>query len=78
MVAVGERPYLPSDVPGIEHALTSDDLFTHPKPPGDTLVIGAGYVALECAGFLTGYLFPHVKYFSISKFYSLVLGISPR
>ena len=23
-------------------------------PPGKTCVVGAGYVALECAGFLTG------------------------
>ena len=24
------------------------------KPPGRTCVVGAGYVALECAGFLSG------------------------
>ncbi|VDL86078.1 unnamed protein product [Nippostrongylus brasiliensis] len=32
--------------------ITSDDLFSLSKPPGKTLVVGASYVALECAGFL--------------------------
>merc|ERR1712194_5441 len=32
---------------------SSDDLFSLPNAPGKTLVIGASYVALECAGFLT-------------------------
>jgi len=36
-----------------ECAITSDDLFWLEKSPGKTLVIGASYVALECAGFLT-------------------------
>ena len=31
----------------------SDDLFWLPHSPGKTLLVGAGYVALECAGFLT-------------------------
>lgn len=30
----------------------SDDLFSLPYAPGKTLVIGASYVSLECAGFL--------------------------
>ncbi len=30
----------------------SDDLFSLPYCPGKTLVIGASYVSLECAGFL--------------------------
>jgi len=34
--------------------ITSDDLFSLQKAPGKTLVIGASYVALECAGFLHG------------------------
>ncbi|CAN7989223.1 unnamed protein product, partial [Ixodes hexagonus] len=32
----------------------SDDLFSLPYSPGKTLVVGASYVALECAGFLRG------------------------
>ncbi|XP_061459351.1 thioredoxin reductase 2, mitochondrial isoform X2 [Rhineura floridana] len=37
-----------------EYGITSDDLFWLKKSPGKTLVVGASYVALECAGFLTG------------------------
>lgn len=52
-IAVGGRPKYP-DIPGAQLCVTSDDLFSLKKPPGKTLVIGASYVALECAGFLTG------------------------
>uniref|UniRef100_UPI00398F3399 thioredoxin reductase 3 n=1 Tax=Pristiophorus japonicus TaxID=55135 RepID=UPI00398F3399 len=53
IIATGERPrYL--NIPGDkEYCITSDDLFSLPYCPGKTLVIGASYVALECAGFLT-------------------------
>ena len=37
-----------------ELGISSDDLFSMEKEPGKTLVVGASYVALECAGFLTG------------------------
>ncbi|XP_073507651.1 thioredoxin reductase 1, cytoplasmic isoform X3 [Phyllobates terribilis] len=54
LIATGERPrYL--GIPGDkEYCITSDDLFSLPYCPGKTLVIGASYVALECAGFLAG------------------------
>jgi thioredoxin/glutathione reductase (selenoprotein) len=53
LIAVGGRPKYP-DIPGDrECCITSDDLFSLSKPPGRTLVVGASYVALECAGFLT-------------------------
>ena len=32
--------------------ISSDDIFWMPKSPGKTLIVGAGYVALECGGFL--------------------------
>lgn len=55
VVAVGGRPQLPTDVPGAqEYAITSDDIFSLPKAPGKTLCIGASYISLETAGFLTG------------------------
>jgi thioredoxin reductase (NADPH) len=53
VLATGGRP-TPLDFPGAEHAITSDDIFMKDTAPGRTCVIGAGYVALECAGFLTG------------------------
>ena len=53
VIAVGGRPSYP-DIPGArEFGITSDDLFSMMTPPGKTLVVGASYVALECAGFLT-------------------------
>jgi thioredoxin reductase (NADPH) len=52
VIATGGRP-TPLDIPGGELALTSDDIFMKETAPGKTCVIGAGYVALECAGFLT-------------------------
>ncbi|XP_078270391.1 thioredoxin reductase 1, cytoplasmic-like [Rhinoraja longicauda] len=54
IIATGERPrYL--NIPGDkEYCITSDDLFSLPYCPGNTLVVGASYVALECAGFLVG------------------------
>ena len=53
VVAVGGRP-TPLEVPGGEWAITSDDLFMKKERPGKTCVVGAGYVALECAGFING------------------------
>lgn len=54
LVAVGGRPAIPREVPGArENCITSDDLFSLKKSPGKTLVVGASYIGLECAGFLT-------------------------
>lgn len=52
VIAVGGRPSYPG-IPGDkEFGITSDDIFSMKKTPGKTLVVGASYVALECAGFL--------------------------
>lgn len=54
ILAVGGRPLIPHDIPGaVDHAITSDDIFTLERPPGKTLCVGGSYIALECAGFLT-------------------------
>lgn len=54
VIAVGGRPKYPN-IPGDrQFGITSDDLFSLDYDPGKTLVIGASYVALECAGFLHG------------------------
>ena len=54
LIAVGGRPKN-LDCPGGELAITSDDMFFLSSPPGKTLVVGASYVALECASFLSGF-----------------------
>ena len=35
-----------------EFGITSDDIFSLPYNPGKTLLVGASYISLECAGFL--------------------------
>ena len=55
LIAVGGRPSYPDDVEGAdEYGISSDDLFSLTKDPKKSLLIGASYIALECAGFLTG------------------------
>lgn len=53
VIAVGGRPRALT-CPGGELAISSDDIFWRKTAPGKTLVVGASYVALECAGFLKG------------------------
>jgi len=53
VVAVGGRPRQLA-IPGGEHCITSDDIFSLKESPGKTLCIGASYISLECAGFLAG------------------------
>ncbi|KAH7648799.1 thioredoxin reductase [Cryptosporidium bovis] len=54
LLATGGRPLIPESVPGaLQHAITSDDIFYLQKAPGKTLVVGASYIGLETAGFLT-------------------------
>jgi glutathione reductase (NADPH) len=48
-VAVGARPSLP-ELPGIEHAVTSDELLEEVYPlPHRLAVVGAGYIGVELA-----------------------------
>ncbi|KRX10974.1 FAD/NAD-linked reductase, dimerization domain [Pseudocohnilembus persalinus] len=57
IIATGGRPsLLPDNIcKNMEkYAITSDDLFSLKKNPGKTLVVGGGYIALECAGALKG------------------------
>jgi len=53
LLAPGGRP-TPLPCPGHEHCIDSDDLFRLKRDPGRTLVVGASYIGLECAGFLKG------------------------
>lgn len=53
LIAVGGRPWSPN-IPGIEHAISSDEAFTLPKLPERALIIGGGYIASEFAGIFAG------------------------
>ncbi len=49
LVATGGRPSLPK-IPGIEHAITSDEALDLPTRPRRVAVVGGGYIAVEFAG----------------------------
>ena len=54
IIATGGRPTYLTIPNAQELTITSDDIFWQKKSPGKTLVIGGGYIAVECAGFLQG------------------------
>jgi len=51
VIATGTQPTLP-DVPGIEHAITSDGFFALQQQPARVAIVGSGYIAVELAGVL--------------------------
>lgn len=53
LIATGGTPALP-DIPGIEHAITSNEAFDLPALPRRVLVVGGGYIAVEFAGIFNG------------------------
>ena len=53
LIAVGGRPWVP-DIPGIEHAITSDEAFHLEGLPDRVLIVGGGYIACEFAGIFNG------------------------
>lgn len=59
LICTGGRPNVPSNVPGaLDLSITSDDLFSLSHTPGRVLCVGAGYISLECGGFLRGLGYP--------------------
>jgi thioredoxin reductase (NADPH) len=57
IIATGCRPTIPN-IEGKEYGITSDDLFSLNNNPGDTLVMGGSYIALECATMLQALMCP--------------------
>ena len=54
LVATGGRPSLPHELPGVEHAISSNEAFDLKKLPRSIAIVGAGYIALEFAGIFAG------------------------
>lgn len=54
LVATGGRPWKPDSLPGIEHAITSEEAFQLPELPRRVLIVGGGYIAVEFAGIFNG------------------------
>ncbi|MEO8530139.1 MAG: glutathione-disulfide reductase [Deltaproteobacteria bacterium] len=55
LIATGGRPFVPAAVPGIEHAITSNEVFQLKTLPERLLVVGGGYIACELAQVMTGF-----------------------
>ncbi len=53
LIAVGGKPIKPN-ILGIEHAITSDDIFHLPEQPKRAVILGAGYIGSEFACILHG------------------------
>ena len=53
LIAVGGHPVKP-DIPGIEHAITSDDMFLLKEQPKRIAIFGAGYIGVEFACIMNG------------------------
>ncbi|WP_095011232.1 glutathione-disulfide reductase [Tsuneonella mangrovi] len=49
LVATGAHPTMP-DFPGVEHCITSNEMFHLAEQPRCLMVVGGGYIALEFAG----------------------------
>jgi glutathione reductase (NADPH) len=50
-IATGTEPRLPN-IPGVEHAITSDGFFALERQPARVAIAGSGYIAVELAGVL--------------------------
>ena len=53
LIATGGRPWKP-EIPGIEHAITSDEAFYLEELPARVAIIGGGFIACEFAGIFNG------------------------
>lgn len=53
LIAVGGRPLKP-DVPGMEYAITSNEMFHLKEQPKHIVIIGAGYIGVEFACIMRG------------------------
>jgi len=53
LIATGGTPFMP-DIPGIEHAISSNEVFHLESQPASAVVVGGGYIAVEFAGIFNG------------------------
>ena len=53
LIAVGGWPWMP-DIPGIEHAISSNEALELTSRPDRILIVGGGYIAVEFAGIFDG------------------------
>mmetsp|Transcript_28920 Transcript_28920/g.42880 ORF Transcript_28920/g.42880 Transcript_28920/m.42880 type:complete len:525 (+) Transcript_28920:81-1655(+) len=53
LVAVGGWPYKP-DIPGVEHTITSNEIFYLEEQPKRIVIVGGGFIAVEFAAIMEG------------------------
>ena len=53
LIATGGWPFMPQ-IPGIEHAITSNEAFHLERLPKSILIVGGGYIAVEFASIFNG------------------------
>ncbi|MEM7359479.1 MAG: glutathione-disulfide reductase [Pseudomonadota bacterium] len=53
LIATGGTPFMP-EIEGVEHAISSNEVFHLEEKPESTLVVGGGYIAVEFAGIFNG------------------------
>ena len=54
LIAVGGKPVKPDNIPGIEHTITSREIFHLQEQPKHIVVLGGGYIGVEFACILKG------------------------
>ena len=62
LIAVGGTPTLPK-IDGIEHAITSNEMFGFKRLPASILIVGGGYIASEFAGIMNGFGVKTTQYY---------------
>ena len=55
MIASGSKSILPTKFEGIEHCISSDDIFEMEQLPKSIVIIGGGYIGTEMAGIMTSF-----------------------
>jgi glutathione reductase (NADPH) len=53
LIATGGRPFIP-DIPGHEHSITSNEMFTLDTLPGSIAIVGGGFISVEFACIFAG------------------------
>lgn len=54
IIATGSKAFIPKDLAGVEHCITTDEALTLPEKPESMLIYGAGYSAVEFANIFHG------------------------
>jgi glutathione reductase (NADPH) len=54
LIATGGRPFAGHQIPGIEHAISSNEAFHLPALPAEIVIQGGGYIAVEFACIFAG------------------------